>query len=425
MVASGNFLEMYDFTVFGYYAAPIAATFFPRSDPYASLMLAFGTFGAGFLMRPLGAVLLGAYVDRHGRRAGLLLTLAMMGLGTLSIAAVPGYATLGLLAPLVVLAGRLVQGLSAGVEVGGVSVYLSEIASPARRGFFVSWQSASQQLAVVFAALLGILITRTLAPAEVTSWGWRLPFFVGGLLLPFVALMRRSLRETPAFLAREHRPGLRDVLASLARHWATVTLGAMAVAMSTVPFYFITAYTPTFGATALHLSPLGAFIVTLCVGLSNFCLLPAMGHWSDRLGRRPMLVAAAVLMLLSAYPLLAWLATAPSFTRLLSVELWFSVLYSAYNGAVIVYLTEIVPAGVRTSAFSLAYSLATALFGGITPVIATYLIHATGNPATPAAWLAAAAVFSLTALALLGRTPPLEAQSETADRHDALHVRRR
>jgi MFS family permease len=195
----------------------------------------------------------------------------------------------------------------------------------------------------------------------------------------------------------------------------------MAVAMSTVPFYFITAYTPTFGATALHLSPLSSFIVTFCVGVSNFLLLPTMGHWSDRVGRRPMLIVAAALMLLSAYPLLAWLASAPSFARLLTVELWFSLLYSAYNGAVIVYLTEIVPPGVRTSAFSLSYGLATALFGGVTPIIATYLIHKTANPATPAAWLAAAAVFSLTALALLGRSPAIEAQSAAAHHHDASH----
>jgi MFS family permease len=198
----------------------------------------------------------------------------------------------------------------------------------------------------------------------------------------------------------------------------TVVLGTMAVAMSTVPFYFITAYTPTFGATALHLSPLGSFIVTFCVGVSNFLLLPTMGHWSDRVGRRPLLVTAAVLMLLSAYPLLAWLASAPSFARLLGVELWFSVLYSAYNGAVIVYLTEIVPPGVRTSAFSLAYGLATALFGGITPAVATYLIHKTGSPATPAAWLATAAVFSLIALVLLRGLPAIEGQSATAGHHD-------
>ena len=173
-VAAGNFLEAYDFQVFGYYATAIGLTFFPASDPYASLLASFATFGAGFLMRPLGAIVLGAYVDHRGRRAGLLLTLGLMAIGTLSIACTPGYARIGLLAPLLVLLGRLLQGLSAGVELGGVSVYLFEIAPPARRGFFVSWQSATQQLAVVFAALLGLFLTANISATNMTRWGWRI-----------------------------------------------------------------------------------------------------------------------------------------------------------------------------------------------------------------------------------------------------------
>ncbi len=164
-VVSGNFLEMYDFMVYGFYATAIAKTFFPGDNPFASLMLSLATFGAGFLMRPLGAVFLGAYIDRHGRRQGLIITLGLMAMGTLLIAFVPGYATLGVAAPLLVLFGRLLQGFSAGVELGGVSVYLSEIATPGRKGFFVSWQSASQQVAVVFAGLLGVLLNgRVLRP---------------------------------------------------------------------------------------------------------------------------------------------------------------------------------------------------------------------------------------------------------------------
>src|ERR1700687_2231537 len=192
-VASGNFLEAYDFQVFGYYAAAIARTFFPGENQFASLMLTFATFGAGFLMRPLGAIVLGAYIDHHGRRKGLLLTLSLMAIGTFSIACTPGYATLGLLAPLLVLAGRLVQGLSAGVELGGVSVYLSEIATPRHKGFYVSWQSASQQLAVVFAALLGLIVTLAVSREDMLRWGWRIPLIVGCLLIPFVFVIRRSL----------------------------------------------------------------------------------------------------------------------------------------------------------------------------------------------------------------------------------------
>ena len=181
-VSSGNFLEMYDFMVFGYYAAAIGKTFFPKDNEFASLMLSLATFGVGFLMRPIGAVVLGAYIDRHGRRAGLILTLALMSFGTISIACVPGYVTIGLLAPVLVVTGRLLQGFSAGVELGGVSVYLSEIATPGHKGFYVSWQSGSQQVAVIFVALLGVLLSTIVPPDSMFIWGWRVPFLIGCLI---------------------------------------------------------------------------------------------------------------------------------------------------------------------------------------------------------------------------------------------------
>src|SRR6266849_4093080 len=168
-VSSGNFLEMYDFMVFGYYAAAVGRAFFPTQNEFASLMFSFMTFGTGYLMRPLGAIVLGAYIDHHGRRKGLLLTLSLMALGTLSIGIMPGYQTIGLFAPLLIVGGRLVQGLSAGVEIGGVSVYLAEIATPGRKGFFVSWQSGSQQVAVIFAALIGLFLSRTLRPEQMAG----------------------------------------------------------------------------------------------------------------------------------------------------------------------------------------------------------------------------------------------------------------
>jgi MFS family permease len=203
----GNGLEMYDFQIFGYYAAAIGATFFPGTSPFVSLMLAFMTFGAGFLMRPLGAIVLGAYMDHHGRRAGLLLSLLLMGLGTLSIAILPGYARIGIAAPVLVLGGRLLQGFSAGVELGGVSVYLSEIAPPGRKGFFVSWQSGSQQIAVMCAAALGFAHRVALVRADDTL-GLAHSLLVGCALLPFLYIMRRSLEETPEFLARRERPSV-------------------------------------------------------------------------------------------------------------------------------------------------------------------------------------------------------------------------
>jgi metabolite-proton symporter len=399
-VASGNFLEMYDFMVFGYYASAIARAFFPQKSEFASLMLSLMTFGAGFLMRPLGAIVLGAYIDHHGRRRGLLVTLGLMSVGTLSIAVVPGYERIGLAAPILVVLGRLLQGLSAGAELGGVSVYLSEIATPKNKGFYVSWQSGSQQVAVAFAALLGVGLARWLSPDEMTAWGWRVPLLVGCTIVPLLFLIRRSLTETDAFLARVTRPKVPEILRSLARSWRTVLLGLLLVTMSTVSFYTITAYTPTFGREVLRLSATASLVVTLCVGISNLLWLPVMGALSDRVGRRPLLAASTVLMLLTAYPTMAWLVDGPSFARLLAVELWLSFLYASYNGAMIVFLTELMPLDVRTVGFSLAYSLATAVFGGFTPAISTWLIHETGNRAMPGVWVSAAALCGLVATAL-------------------------
>jgi MFS family permease len=365
-------------------------------------MLSLMTFGAGFLMRPLGAIFLGAYLDRHGRRAGLLLTLGLMAIGTLTIAFMPGFETIGLLAPILILVGRLLQGLSAGVEVGGVSVYLSEIATPGRKGFYVSWQSASQQVAVVFAAVVGLIVTSYVAKADMLEWGWRIPLVIGCVLIPFIFAIRRSLTETDEFLARKHRPRPAEVFRSLMVNWRVVVLGTMMATMTTVSFYFITAYTPTFGSVVLGLDANSNMIVMLCVGLTNFALLPTMGALSDRIGRRPLLIACSLLAAVTAYPALAWLVSAPSFNRLLVVELWLAVVYAGYNGAMIVYLTEIVPAHVRIAGFSLAYSLATALFGGFTPAICTYLIQQTGNRAVPAVWLGFSALCGLAATLVLG-----------------------
>jgi MFS family permease len=396
-VASGNFLEMYDFMVFGYYAGAIGAAYFPAATPYLSLLLALATFGAGFLMRPVGAIVLGAYADRHGRRAGLLLTLALMSVGIVLTAATPGYATLGIAAPLLVLAGRLTQGLSAGMELGGVSVYLAEIAPPGRKGLYVSWQSASQQVAVMFAAAVGLLLSEQLSARQMLAWGWRVPLLLGCLIIPAVLWLRRSLEETAQFSARRHRPSLTQLLRSLVQSWRIVGLGALMVTMTTVSFYMITAYTPTFGTSVLHLGSLDSFLATLAVGASNLLWLPTMGALSDRTGRRPLLIACTVLMLLTAYPLLLWLTHAPSLPRLVVTALWLSFLYASYNGAMVVFLTEIMPVEVRTTGFALAYSLATSLFGGFTPAISTWLIHRTGNAAVPGLWLSFAALCGLAA----------------------------
>ncbi|MET3117057.1 MHS family citrate/tricarballylate:H+ symporter-like MFS transporter [Undibacterium sp. GrIS 1.8] len=402
-VTSGNFLEMFDFFLFGFYATYISKTFFPAADDFSSLMFTFMTFGAGFLMRPLGAIILGAYVDRIGRRKGLITTLAIMASGTVLIAFVPGYATIGILAPILVLIGRLLQGFSAGVELGGVSVYLSEMATPGHKGFYVSWQSASQQVAIILAAALGYGLNHWLSPTEVADWGWRIPFAIGCMIVPFIFLIRRSLQETTEFLARKHRPTTAQIFQSMKKNWGIIVAGMMLVSMTTVSFYLITVYTPTFGKTVLKLTTKDSLVVTFCVGISNFIWLPIMGALSDRVGRRPLLVFFTALTILTAYPTIYWLVAAPSFDRMLIVELWLSFLYASYNGAMVVALTEVMPVDVRTVGFSFAYSLATAIFGGFTPAIATWAIEVTGDKAAPGLWMTFAAICGLVATLVLYR----------------------
>ena len=402
-VTSGNFLEMFDFFLYGFYATYISKTFFPSDNEYASLILTFATFGAGFLMRPLGAVILGSYIDHIGRRKGLILTLGIMAFGTILIAFVPGYASIGIAAPILVLIGRLLQGFSAGVELGGVSVYLSEMATPGHKGFYVSWQSASQQVAIMASSVIGYLLSQWLLPAQINDWGWRIPFFIGCMIIPVIFVIRRSLQETEEFMARKHHPTFREIVRSIGQNWRIVLAGMMMVVMTTVSFYLITVYTPTFGKSVLKLSSADSLLTTFCVGMSNFFWLPVMGALSDRIGRRPVLLTFTILPILTVYPILSWLVANISFENLLVTELWLSFIYASYNGAAVVALTEVMPLHVRTVGFSLAYSLATAIFGGFTPMVSTWLIEVTGDKAAPGYWMTFAAACGLAATLMLYR----------------------
>lgn len=410
-VTSGNFLEQFDFFLFGFYATYIAHTFFPASSEFASLMMTFAVFGAGFLMRPIGAIVLGAYIDKVGRRKGLIVTLSIMATGTFLIVLIPSYQTIGLWAPLLVLIGRLLQGFSAGAELGGVSVYLAEIATPGRKGFYTSWQSGSQQVAIMVAAAMGFALNAVLEQSAISDWGWRIPFVFGCLIVPFIFILRRKLEETQEFTARRHHLAMRQVFATLLANWQVVIAGMMMVAMTTTAFYLITVYAPTFGKKVLMLSASDSLLVTLLVAISNFFWLPVGGALSDRFGRRSVLIAMTLLALATAWPALTLLANAPSFLMMLSVLLWLSFIYGMYNGAMIPALTEIMPAEVRVAGFSLAYSLATAVFGGFTPVISTALIEYTGDKASPGYWMSFAAICGLVATCYLYRRSAVALQT--------------
>jgi len=417
---SGNFLEQFDFFLFGFYAPYIAKAFFPSQDETAALLNTFGVFWLGALMRPVGAIVLGAYIDRIGRRKGLIVTLAIMAIGTVTIAVCPDYASIGVAAPVIVLVGRLLQGFSAGVELGGVSVYLAEISTPGNRGFYTSFQSSSQQVAIFVAAIIGYLLSEAVAGDTIGVLGgilvakWRVPFFVGCLIIPFIFLLRRTLEETPEFLAMKKHPTTKEVFASAAANWKIIVLGMMIAVLTTTTFYFVTVYTPTFGRNVLKLTSQDALLVTLLVAVTNFFWNPVGGALSDRLGRRPVLLTIAGLSLVTAYPALHWLVADPSFVKLLAVEMMFSFYFGVYSGTMLGALVEIVPKHVRTTCFSMAFALAAGLFGTFTPFASTWLIDHTGDKASPGFWLMCAAVLGIFAALVVYRHGEAAAKEQAA-----------
>ncbi|WP_394965404.1 MFS transporter [uncultured Helicobacter sp.] len=409
-VSSGNFLEMYDFAVYGFYAAFIAKIFFPAENEFISIMQSFLAFGVGFLMRPLGAIVLGGYMDKHGRKKGLLVTLTLMAIGTLTIALCPGYESIGVLAPIIVVIGRLLQGFSAGAEVGGASVYLAEIAPKHLRGFYVSWQSGSQQVATIFAGAIGVGLHYWIGDAIMEAWGWRIPFIIGCLVVPFIFYIRRTLEETPEFEAKKHHAPktFAAIFENMAENFPVIIAGVFFVMMTTVTFYFVTSFTPHFASNILNFTKLEAFIVTAIVGVSNLFWLPVSGFVGDKIGRKKVALLMTFLGMISAYPMLGWLAGMAesgtlTFGKFVVVELWFSFIFGGYNGAMVCALSEIMPKHVKALGFSFSYSITVAIFGGFTPAVSTFLTKYTGNPASPALWLTFAAICSFIASVVIFR----------------------
>jgi MFS family permease len=392
---TGNFLELYDFLVYAYFATYIADAFFPSESAFISLMNTFLTYAIASVARPFGAVLLGSYMDRHGRRKGLLLTLTLMGIGTATLAFTPTYETIGLFAPIIIIIGRLIQGFSLGVEAGGVNVYLAEIATPGNRGFYCSWQAVSQALGVVAATGLGALLTLSLTADEMASYGWRIPLIVGCAIIPVLFWLRRSLQETEYFENSTHARSTWEILRILGEHWQILFIGVMLTILNTTTFYFVNTYTPTYGIRNFGMDPLGTFSVALAVGVATVVLLPVGGTISDRIGRFPTLIGVPVLVLATSYPAMLWLDAAPSFGRLLAIELWLAALYAMYAGTLVPLMAELIPGKARSSGYAIILSLANGIFGSLTPFIATVLIQLTGNRASPALWLCACAAISL------------------------------
>ena len=401
----GNALEWFDFLVYGYFATIIATQFFPLHDKWLSTMLAIATFGISFLMRPLGAVVLGIYGDRKGRKAALMLAIGLMMLGTLAMAVMPPYASIGLAAPILILLARLVQGFAVGGEFGSATAFMIEH-SLTRRGYYASWQFASQGLAAITAATFGSLLTVWMAPEQLSSWGWRIPFVFGLLVGPVGYYIRAHLDETPEFLAmqRERRESARGSRKdeSFGKQWVNLILAVGIVAQSTVGVYVLQLYMPMYAVQQLHIPAAASFGVVVLNGGLQFLLSPVMGAWSDRVGSIRIMLTTSVLMGLLIYPMFALLQNHPTIGWLLLLQGTAGIFKAAYSGPMPALMSEIFPASVRSTGLSIGYSLGVTIFGGFAPVIIETFIHLTGDKLAPSYYVLLAAVLSGTSLIVVG-----------------------
>lgn len=398
----GNALEWYDFIVFGFFTVVIARLFFPSESQYASLLLTTAIFGVGFFMRPVGGILLGIYADRRGRKAALLMVIALMTIAIAMIAFAPTYAAIGVGAPLIIVAARLLQGFSAGGEFASATAFLTESAPPRRRGFYGSWQMVGQGLAVLIGAILGTVLTRSLTPEALDGWGWRIPFLFGLIIGPVGLYIRRNLDETSAFLQSNRGLAGRQGSGSVLLSHVTEMLACLGLVVAgTISFYVILIYIPTFARTQLHL-PLDQAFLAQSIGLAcEVVLIPICGLLSDLIGRKPILIAALVLDLVVTYPLFSWVSASPSFGVLLTMQIILCGLFGVFNGPISTALAEQFPTRVRSTALAISYNIAVMLFGGFAQFFVTWLIEATGTPIAPAYYLMFGAAVGLLAVLFL------------------------
>jgi MHS family proline/betaine transporter-like MFS transporter len=393
----GNALEWYDILVYGYFAVTISRLFFPTADQTTSLLLALGTFGVSYLIRPLGALVLGAYADRAGRKASMLASIALMTLGTGMMALIPSYATIGIAAPIGVLIARLLQGFAVAGEFGSATAFLVEHTTH-RKGFFASFQWFGQGLAAVFASFFGVVLTTALTPDQLHSWGWRLPFLFGMLIGPIGLYIRRHVNETPEF--NDVGPAQAPVRELLATQWDRVLMAIGIVTISTSANYIIV-YMPTFAIRQLHLPQTLGFTATMIGGLLLTFGAPFFGHLSDTFGRVRIMVIVCVLFAVSAYPAFLWLVSSPSLLTITLIVCWLSILKAAYSGTLPALMAEIFPTQTRGTGMALSYNTGVPIFGGFAPFIATWLIGVTGTSLAPSFYLVVTALVSLAVLGII------------------------
>lgn len=397
----GNALEFYDFVVFSFFARTIGALFFPAQDQTAQLLLAFATYGVGFFLRPLGGVVLGAYADRKGRKKATILTLMLMALGTGMIGLAPVYAQAGVAGAIFVLLGRLIQGFSAGGEVGASTTLLAEYAPNDRRGFFGSWQLASQGIGVLAAAGAALAVNAMLAPADVNSWGWRIPFLLGVLIVPIGLWLRAALEETHANEAHERTREVSALDLALRHHVGKIVAGVALIIGGTAANAVIVLYMATYAVTQLKLAATVGLLAGVTAGLVTLVAAPIGGALSDIYGRKTVAAVSYLLILVLIYPAFLYLNASPTVATLLTIVAALAVLNATGGATIIITLAEIFPVEVRATGMSLVYALGVAIFGGFGQFIVTWLIAATGSPIAPAYYVMACALATVAALAVI------------------------
>ncbi|MGI8527403.1 MAG: MFS transporter [Pseudolabrys sp.] len=393
----GNALEWYDILVYGYFAVTISQLFFPTADPTTSLLLALGTFGVSYLIRPLGAIVLGAYADRHGRKSAMLVSIVIMTIGTGLMAVMPTYASVGILAPIAVLVARLLQGFAVAGEFGSATAFLVEHSNN-RKGFFASFQWFGQGLAAVLASFFGVILTAWLTTEQLNNWGWRIPFLFGMLIGPIGLYIRKHVNETPEFRAKG--PAKAPVRDLFAQHWDRLLMCIGIVILSTSSNYIIL-YMPTYAIRQLHLPQTLGFTATLIGGILLTVCAPLFGHLSDSFGRVRLMVIVCVLFALSAYPAFVLLIRNPSLAGIVGIVCWLSLLKAAYSGTLPALMAEVFPTSTRGTGIAVSYNVSVPIFGGFAPLIAAWLIAITSTPLAPSFYLIVTSVVSLIVLVII------------------------
>jgi MHS family proline/betaine transporter-like MFS transporter len=417
----GNALEFFDFTVYGFLALVIGKLFFPTFNAYGQLLLTVASFGVGFIMRPLGGIVIGAYADRAGRKKAMTLTIFLMALGCAMISLAPTHAQIGVAAPILIVLARLIQGFSAGGEVGASTTLLVEHATPTNRGYLASWQFASQGLGILLGAAVVGGLTFALGPQGMESWGWRVPFFLGMLIAPVGMYIRRHLEESLDVKAEPAgAPPRRSSLAEVCgEHGETVLAAILAITGGTAAAYVVTFYMPTYAVRELGLPPTVALFGAALTGLLSFGLAPLVGRWSDRAGRKTLIAWGRIAMVLLIYPGFLWLNLSPTPAVLFTVVGLLSIALVVQTVPAITMLPEMFPKHVRASGMSLVYSVGVSLFGGFSPFVSTWLVNATGSKLAPAWYLLAMTLVSL--LGLLWLRDFTGQDIDRADAHRRVH----